>query len=259
MARIIRLVFRWWAYSLVMARGGGRSRPDFGLDGPPIVYGFIALGAIGAALLAVAVSGAGSAVVVGWGAWALLLGFGMAGLMSYSSKVGKIRVRDRLLDGLHLRGDEDVLDLGCGSGLMLLGAAERAPAGTATGVDLWRSRDQAGSSRAQCLANAHLLGVADRVGLVDGDMTDLPFGESSFDLVLACLSVHNLHPSSRREKAMLEAVRVLRPGGRLALVDIYGTKTYLSVLVAAGMRQPRRSRFLGGIFPPARAVTASAP
>jgi arsenite methyltransferase len=106
------------------------------------------------------------------------------------------------------------------------------------------------------MANAHRVGVADRVRLVDGDMTDLPFPENSFDLVLACLSVHNLHPSSRREKAMLEAVRVLRPGGRIAVVDIYGTKTYLSVLVAAGMRHPRRSSFLAGMFPPARAVTA---
>lgn len=81
----------------------------------------------------------------------------------------------------------------------------------------------------------------------------------SFDLVLACLSVHNLHPTSRREQAMLEAVRVLRPGGRLAIVDIFGTRGYLSVLTAAGMREPRRSRLLAGIFPPARAVTAAAP
>lgn len=203
-----------------------------------------------------AVARTGSPALAGWGLADLVLGFGMAGLMTYSSKVGKVRVRERLLDGLRLRGDEDVLDLGCGSGLMLLGAAERAPAGTATGVDVWRSRDQAGSSRAQCMANAQRVGVADRVRLIDGDMTDLPFPESSFDLVLACLSVHNLHPSSRRERAMLEAVRVLRPGGRIAVVDIYGTKTYLSVLVAAGMRHPRRSSFLAGIFPPARAVTA---
>ena len=210
-------------------------------------------------MLAVAVTGGGSSLLVAWGAWASMLGFGMAGVMIYSSKVGKIRVRDRLLEGLRLRGDEDVLDLGCGSGLMLLGAAERAPAGTATGVDLWRSRDQAGSSSAQCLANARRLGVADRVRLVDGDMTDLPFPDNSFDLVLAGLSVHNLHPSSRREKAILEAVRVLRPGGRIALVDISGTKTYLSVLVGAGMRHPRRSRVAAGIFPPARVVTASAP
>ncbi len=210
-------------------------------------------------MLAVAVTGAGSSLLLGWGAWALVLGLGMAGLMRYSSKVGKVRVRDRLLDGLRMRGDEDVLDLGCGSGLMLLGAAERAPAGTATGVDVWRLRDQAGSSRVQCLANANRLGVADRVRLVDGDMTDLPFPDDSFDLVLACLSVHNLHPSSGREEALLEAVRVLRPGGRVAVVDIYGTKTYLSVLAAAGMRHPRRSRVLAGIFPPARVVTASVP
>lgn len=242
-----------------MKRGGPRPHPDLGLDAPAIVYGYAALGAAGAVLLAAAVAGGGSGELVGWAIWALMLGFGMAGLMTYSSKVGKIRVRDRVLQRLDLHGHEDVLDLGCGSGLMLLGAAQRAPAGTATGVDLWRARDQAGSSRERCLANAQRLGVAERVTLVDGDMTELPFADESFDLVLACLSVHNLHPTPRREKAMLEAVRVLRPGGRLAVVDIFGTRGYLSVLAAAGMKDPRRSGLQAGIFPPARVVTASAP
>ncbi len=76
--------------------------------------------------------------LLGCGLWALVRGCGVAGLMLYSSQIGKVRVSDRLLDTLRLPGVEDVLDLGCGSGLMLLGAAARAPAGTATGIDLWR-------------------------------------------------------------------------------------------------------------------------
>ncbi|MGI8578493.1 MAG: SAM-dependent methyltransferase [Nocardioidaceae bacterium] len=107
-----------------------------------------------------------SPVLLGWGIWALVIGFGVAGSMVYSSTVGKVSARNRLLDDLRLRGDEAVLDLGCGSGLMLLGAAQRLPSGAAVGVDLWRSRDQAGASRQRCLANADVLGVADRVTLM---------------------------------------------------------------------------------------------
>jgi arsenite methyltransferase len=231
-------------------------RPDFGLDAPPIVYGYAALAVVGVVLL-VAGGLLRHAVIVGWGLWAVVVGVVIGGLMVYSSKVGKIRVRDRLLDRLALVGDEDVLDLGCGSGLLLLGAAQRLPSGAATGVDLWRSRDQAGSNRELCLDNARRLGVQDRVTLIDGDMTELQMPDASFDLVLACLAIHNLHPKRRREQAVLEALRVLRPGGRFAFIDIAGTKSYRTVAGAAGCRDVRRSGFVLGIFPLARVVTGA--
>jgi arsenite methyltransferase len=240
---------------VTVARQQVPRRPDFGLDAPPIVYGYGALGAVGVVLLVIG-GLLSQPVVLGWGAWAAVLGIGVGGLMVYSSKAGKIRVRDRLFDGLRLRGDEAVLDLGCGSGLMLLGAAQRLTTGTATGIDVWRTVDQAGSSREQCLDNARRLGVADRVKLIDGDMTSLPFPDASFDLVCASLAVHNLHPAARRERAISEACRVLRPGGRLAIVDIAGTRTYAATATAAGLRDVRRSGFVLGIFPPARMVTA---
>lgn len=243
----------------VSAGGEVRGRPDFGLDAPPIFYGFAALGVVGVGLLIVAGAAIPSSALIGWGLWALVVGFGFDGLMVYSSKIGKIRVRDRVLDTLALRGDEDVLDLGCGSGLMLLGAATRTPAGTATGIDLWRVRDQAGSNRQQCLSNAERLGVRERVRLIDGDMTELPFPDRSFDLVLACLAIHNLHPTARRKKALGEAIRVLRPGGQLAVIDIAGTRSYLATATNAGMSNRRRSGYVFGIFPPARTVTGTIP
>jgi len=235
-----------------------RARPDYGLDAPPIVYGCTGLGVVGVALIVVA-GLLSQPVLLAWGVWDTVVGFVVAGLMVYSSKVGKIRVRDRLLEGLHLRGDEDVLDLGCGSGLMLLGAAQRLSTGTAAGVDLWRFRDQAGSNRDHCLDNARRLGVAERIRLADGDMTALPFPDASFDLVCACLAIHNLHPSARRELAIREAIRVLRPGGRLALIDIAGTKSYSATAHAAGLHDVRRSSHVLGIFPPARTLTATVP
>ncbi len=241
----------------VSRTGEHKGPPDFGLDAPPIVYGWVALGVVGVGLLIASTTVLSSSVLLGWGVWALVFGFGVAAPMVYSSKVGKIRVRDRLLETLRLRGNEDVLDLGCGSGLMLLGAAGQTPAGSATGIDLWRTRDQAGSSRKQCLSNAERLGVREAVRLIDGDMAELPFADASFDVVLACLAIHNLHPSTRRERAIAEAARVLRPGGQLAVIDIAGSGSYVATAGKAGMRGLRRSGYVLGIFPPARIVTAT--
>src|ERR1700684_229478 len=64
-------------------------------------------------------------------------------LMFSSSLVGKFRARDKLLDGLRLRGSETVLDVGCGHGLLLIGAARRLSRGRAFGLDLWSQKDQA--------------------------------------------------------------------------------------------------------------------
>jgi arsenite methyltransferase len=64
-------------------------------------------------------------VIVGivWG----LLGLGFATLMVWSSKVGKLRERDRILDAIPWR-DETILDARCGRGLMLIGATRPATA-----------------------------------------------------------------------------------------------------------------------------------
>jgi ubiquinone/menaquinone biosynthesis C-methylase UbiE len=246
-----------WQQGTVLANTAGQ-RPDYGLDAPPVIYGYAVAAAAGIVLIIIGAV-LGVSPLWGVGIYLLVLALVVAGPMVYSSKRGKIHARDRLLTSLGLRGDEDVLDLGCGSGLMLLGAAGRLTSGSATGIDLWRSQDQAGSSREQCQDNAARLGLSDRVELCDGDMTALPFPDASFDLVLACLAIHNLHPNARRQQAIREAARVLRPGGRLALIDIVSTQTYATTATAAGLADVRRSHYIRGIFPPARTVTATHP
>ncbi len=59
----------------------------------------------------------------------------------FSSRVGKLRVRDSLMGSLHWTGEEQVLDVGCGSGFALIGAAKRLTTGHATGVDIWSAED----------------------------------------------------------------------------------------------------------------------
>jgi arsenite methyltransferase len=155
------------------------------------------------------------------------------------SRRGKFEVWARLLTGIGLRGDERVLDLGCGRGAVLLIAAKLVPHGSAVGVDIWRA-DQTGNSMQATLANADAEGVADRVELHTRDMTDLQFPDESFDLVVSNLAIHNLADDDARRAAIDEAVRVLRPGGHAVIADLGCTRLYAARLQQRGMVDVRR-------------------
>lgn len=234
------------------------ARVDYGLDAPGLVKTFAALAAslilLGIALRSgvahVRAHRLGSiAIWMGttWGATALL--------MLLSSRFGKLRARDRLLDHLALRGDETVLDVGCGHGLLLLGAARRLTTGRAIGVDLWSQRDQSSNSAAATLANADVEGVRDRVEVRDGDMRALPLPDASVDVVVSSLAIHNLPSAADRERAIGEIVRVTRPGGRIALLDIAHVGEYARALRSHGCAIGRSS-LVPTIFPPTRMLVA---
>ena len=103
------------------------------------------------------------------------------------------RFRERLLDSIPWRGDERVLDVGCGRGLMLIGAARRLTSGRATGIDLWQSEDQSGNRPETTRSNAAAEGVADRVEILTGDARKLPFEPGTFDFVVSSWALHNLY------------------------------------------------------------------
>ena len=179
-------------------------------------------------------------------------------LFIHTALRGKFVVWAELLDGLRLRGDEHILDLGCGRGAVLLMAAQHLTTGRAVGVDLWRKVDQSGNSAEATQRNAVAEGVADRVELHTGDLRALPFEDNGFDVVLSNFAIHNISVRAGREKAISEAVRVLRPGGRLLIVDVRATRRYQAQLARLGMHDVAR-RGLGWWFQPARLVTATKP
>jgi len=186
------------------------------------------------------------------------------GFYLHTTLRGKFLVWAELLDKLGLRGDERILDLGCGRGAVLLMAAQRLTTGRAVGVDLWRRADQSGNSAQATQRNAFAEGVTDRVELHTGDMTALPFADNSFDVVVSSLAIHNISGRAGREKAVYEAVRVLRPSGRLLIADIRGTRQHQAQLAKTGMSDVTRRRlgwrfWWGGPWAATRLLTATKP
>lgn len=179
--------------------------------------------------------------------------------MIWSSKVGKFRERERLLDLVQLRGDERVLDVGCGRGLLLNGAARRLSTGKAVGVDIWNRADQSGNHPDCTRRNAEIEGVAGRVEVVDGDAQELPFETDSFDVVVSSLAIHNIDDRGGRERALREILRVLKPGGRLAILDFRHVRQYATLFRELGVEEVRVNGPHFSMFPPVRIVTGCKP
>lgn len=139
---------------------------------------------------------------------------------------GKFSVWRELLDELDLKGDEDLLDVGCGRGAVLVLAARRLPKGKAVGLDLWSKLDQSGNSEDATLRNAASEGVADCIELRTGDMRHLPFADQSFDAVTSSLAIHNIADAAGRDQAITEIYRVLKPGGTALVADFRHTRDY---------------------------------
>jgi ubiquinone/menaquinone biosynthesis C-methylase UbiE len=95
-------------------------------------------------------------------------------------------------------------------------------------------------------------------------MTALPFGADSFDVVVSNVAIHNIKGRIGREKALDEAVRVLRPGGRLMIADLWATRGYQRHFNKLGMLSVAR-RSLGwrmwwsGPWLATRLITATKP
>ena len=216
-----------------------KSRARYGIDAPGLFRVNIILAALLALAATVGLAWPRPNPIAIWfcaGAFivaAFLLFLAM--VMLWSSLVGKMRVRDRLVAALALSGQECVLDAGCGRGLALIACAKKLIGGRAVGVDLWAAKDLSNNNPKATLANAAAEGVADRVEVETGDITRLPFPDASFDAVVSITTIYNIPSRDLRDQALNELMRVLKPGGRIAIFDILHTSRYAEVLQRAGM------------------------
>ena len=217
----------------------GTPAPDYGIDAPKVVRNLLIVAALGVISLITRLLGVWSKqdliAVIALPLISAGLSCGAMGLwMIYDSKFGKVRERERYLDKIAWRGDERVLDVGCGLGLFLIGAAKRLSTGRAVGIDKWQQEDLSGNHAGGTLNNAVIEGVADKVEVHTGDARKLPFGDASFDVILSSMALHNIYDADERQTALREIARVLQPGGRVLIVDVRHLRQYAATLRTAG-------------------------
>ena len=220
-----------------------KKRPFYGIDAPSIVkrYSFFGVGALlatfGLSLLPL------TPWIKGIFVFMMLLGSSFLLFPVISILLGsfffKFKIRDLLINQLTWTGGETVLDLGCGSGLLMVGAAKRLSRGKVTGVDLWSKNDQTHNSSSSALRNAELEKVREKVEIVTADMRELPFQDGHFDHILSSWAIHNIYTFEGRMKALDEAIRVLKEGGQMAIVDIVNTQEYEKYLKNLSMQDVR--------------------
>jgi len=118
--------------------------------------------------------------------------------------------KDAMMDWLAPRDGQRLLDVAGGTGDIAIRFLRRAPGASAVVCDLTESMLASGQKRAEAEK------LAERLDWVVGDAMALPFEDASFDVYTISFGIRNV---TRPQDALAEAYRVLRPGGRLMVLE----------------------------------------
>ncbi|MEM9455616.1 MAG: class I SAM-dependent methyltransferase [Myxococcota bacterium] len=140
-------------------------------------------------------------------------------------------------DALAPAPDEHILDVGCGSGRVLLHAGPWLQSGgRLTGIDIAEGGLTFAKNRATTL------GVESQVSLVQGDMRSLSDAlDGTFDGAMVHFAVYTLSSEADRARTLQQIARVLRPGGRLAITVPSEGYRARPLIRDARVRESRRS------------------
>lgn len=129
------------------------------------------------------------------------------------SFMGAARARKELITQASIQPNQRVLDLGCGTGTLVVQLKRKYPAAQIVGLD----PDPKALRRAR--KKVKRAGV--EVQLDEGFADKLAYGEGEFDRVLSSFMLHHLEDPDR-EKMLREVLRVLKPAGTFHLLDFAG-------------------------------------
>lgn len=228
-------------------------RGNYGLDAPGVVIGYLAAGVV------FEIAGIVLSPKLICASWLMNLGilFILIGLyMVYSSKVGKYKMRDKILKNLTIKGNETTLDVGCGRGLMLNGIASKLSSGTAYGIDIWSKKDQSGNTYDTVMKNAKLEGTESKIKVVNADMRKMPFEDGYFDIIVSSLAIHNLKSDADRKNALIEISRVAKEGCQIAILDLAHIDFYADILLSQGFTITDIRKHQFQMFPPTNILIA---
>jgi SAM-dependent methyltransferase len=240
-------------------------KPDYGIDAPFIVKRFFISGGLSIALgaiLTVVFKDSYPNVSRYGGAAGFIMGLmylGSAGLMLWGSRYHKLRMREKLLSKIDLSGSEQVLDIGCGQGLLTVPIAADLTNGTVTGIDFIQNGFKPEESFKNLLKNAQYEQAESRIILKNVDPRQLPFPSDTFGVIVSGWALHTIYDEAGRKHAVKEIIRVLKPGGTLAILDNQNTDEYEDMCHDADLTDIHQTR--GGFMRiiPTRLLTAKKP
>ena len=238
------------------------TKPDYGIDAPGVVRNLFIAGVLLPVLSYMFPVLRFGPVIILWKSGAVVTGAlclieGV--LMIIYAKHGKFLHRDRMLGMLNWKGDEQVLDVGTGRGLLMIGAAKKLTTGKAVGIDIWSTKDLSGNAMDKTLRNADLEGVRNKIDVQSGDASAMKFPDASFDVVVSNLCIHNIPSRAGRDQACREIIRVLKPGGKAIISDFIKTGDYVKAFKAAGAVTSRTGLDFLRAFPPHRIIEVQKP
>lgn len=178
-------------------------------------------------------------------------------LMIVYAKIGKYNHRDRILNLHNWKGNENVLDVGTGLGLLMIGAAKKLSTGKAYGIDIFNTYDLSDNSIEQTKTNAELEKVTPKVEILKENILKTNFNEGYFDVIVSNLCLHNLYKSEEKEQACIEIHRILKRNGKAIISDYKGIKEYKESFQKLDMTVEKIGTYYFDTFPPLTIIIAT--
>ncbi len=174
----------------------------------------------------------------------------------FSPRGGDIqnKIHELIIEKSNLRGR--IIDIGCGSGNLIIKMAKWGGDSQYFGIDYWGSNWE--YSKGQCERNAELEKVPG-ISFIKSSASKLPFENESFDHAVSCLTFHEVQDVENKTDSLKEALRILKKGGGFVFFDLFGDRKFYpsldkvrAVLESSGARgisiEPL-SRYMDLAFP----------
>ncbi|WP_343345441.1 class I SAM-dependent methyltransferase [Terrisporobacter petrolearius] len=139
----------------------------------------------------------------------------------FSDKGGdyQSKIHHLIINKISYKENIKILDIGVGSASLITKLAKSFTKASLVGIDYWG--DDWEYSKQICENNAKYEGVLDRINFIKATASNLPFNENEFDVVVSCLTFHEVKDETDKIKVLKEALRVLNRNGEFVFLDLF--------------------------------------